>query len=46
MFVENGYRRTEKIEIVEKSVVLEAPDVPSSVFATLPHGYSVYVFEA
>lgn len=46
VFVENGYRRLQKIEIVEKSVVFEAPDVPSSVLATLPHGYLVYVFEA
>ena len=46
VFVEKGYRRSEKIEIVEKSVVFEAPDVPSSVLATLPHGYLVYVFEA
>ena len=49
VFLENGYRRTEEIPIVEKSVVFEAPEIPSSVLdtirPTLPQGYSVYVFE-
>jgi methyltransferase (TIGR00027 family) len=49
VFLENGYRRLEEIPIVEKSVILSAPDIPSSVLEsmrpTLPRGYSVHVFE-
>jgi hypothetical protein len=50
VFLESGYHRAEEIPIVEKAVVFEAPDIPSSVLdtirPTLPRGYSVYVFEA
>ena len=49
VFLESGYQRVEEIPIVEKAVVFEAPDIPSSVLdtirPTLPRGYSVYVFE-
>ena len=49
IFLENGYRRMEEIPIVEKSVLLGAPDIPNDVFETirptLPSGYSIYVFE-
>jgi methyltransferase (TIGR00027 family) len=48
IFLESGYRRTEKISIVEKAVVFEAPGIPPSVLETLlptlPSGYSIYVF--
>lgn len=48
VFVKNGYQRLEKIPIIEKSVLLEAPHIPPSVWETLqptlPQGYDIYVF--
>lgn len=48
IFVASGYRRTEKISIIEKAVVFEAPGIPpgvlETVLPTLPSGYSIYVF--
>lgn len=49
VFVKSGYRQVEKIPIVEKAVLFEAPDIPADVWATvqptLPSGYDIYVFE-
>jgi methyltransferase (TIGR00027 family) len=50
IFLENGYARTERISIVERSVVYESPGMPESVWEailpTLPGGYAVHVFES
>ena len=50
IFVASGYRRKEKISIIEKAVMFEAPGIPASVLETLlptlPSGYSIYVFAA
>ena len=49
VFTRNGYRQVETIPIVEKSVLLEAGEIPPEVWQTvqptLPQGYSIYVFE-
>ena len=49
VFLEQGYQLTEEVPIIEKSVLFEAPEIPSSVLEsirpTLPQGYSIYVFE-
>lgn len=49
VFIRNGYRQVETIPIVEKSVLLEAGEIPPEVWQTvqptLPQGYSIYVFE-
>ena len=49
LFLKHGYRQLEKIEIVEKAVLLDAGEIPPDVWQTiqptLPHGYSVHVFE-
>jgi methyltransferase (TIGR00027 family) len=41
LFLKNGYRQIEKIEVVEKAVLFEAGEIPP----TLPQGYLIYVFE-
>jgi methyltransferase (TIGR00027 family) len=50
LFLGNGYKLEEKIAIIEKSVVFEAPEIPASVLEsivpTLPRGYDIYVFES
>jgi methyltransferase (TIGR00027 family) len=49
VFLKNGYEQLEKIPIIEQSVRLQSPDIPSDVWATvqptLPQGYDIYVFE-
>ena len=49
VFREQGYQLKDEVPIIEKSVLFEAPDIPSSVLdsirPTLPKGYSIYVFE-
>ena len=49
VFLKSGYRELEKIPIIEKSVLLEAGEIPPSVWQTiqptLPQGYSIHVFE-
>jgi methyltransferase (TIGR00027 family) len=49
VFLKNGYEQVEKIPIIEKSVHLQAPDIPpdgwATVQPTLPQGYDLYVFE-
>ena len=44
-----GYREIEKIPIVEKSVLLDAGEIPPEVWQTiqptLPQGYSIHVFK-
>jgi len=49
VFTRNGYRQLETIAIVEKSVLLDAGEIPPEVWQTiqptLPQGYSIYVFE-
>lgn len=49
VFLKNGYRELEKIPIVEKSVLLDAGEIPPEIWQTiqptLPQGYSIHVFE-
>ncbi len=49
VFLKNGYRQLEKIEVVEKAVLFEAGEIPSDVWQTiqptLPYGYAIHVFE-
>ena len=49
LFLQNGYQELDKLQIVEKAVLYEAPDIPESVWQalqpTLPSGYSINVFE-
>ena len=49
VFLKKGYRELEKIPVVEKSVLLDAGEIPPSVWETiqptLPQGYSIHVFE-
>lgn len=49
VFLEQGYQLAEEVPIIEKSVLFDAPEIPSSVWEsirpTLPKGYSIYVFE-
>src|SRR6185503_3975274 len=49
VFVKNGYRQIEKIPIVERTVLLEAGEIPPSVWETvqptLPQGYDIHVFK-
>jgi len=49
VFVKNSYRQIEKIPIVERAVLLEAGEIPPSVWETvqptLPQGYDIHVFE-
>jgi methyltransferase (TIGR00027 family) len=49
VFLENGYRLADKISIIEKAVVFEAPEIPNNVLESirpsLPQGYSIEVFE-
>lgn len=49
VFLKNGYREIEKIPIVEKSVLLDAGEIPPEVWQTiqptLPQGYSIHVFK-
>jgi hypothetical protein len=49
LFLKNGYRQLEKIPVIEKAVLFEAPDIPADVWATvqptLPQGYDIHVFE-
>ena len=48
LFLENGYELLEKISIIEKAVMYQAPNLPKValkiLLATLPSGYSVDVF--
>ncbi|HWT01756.1 MAG TPA: SAM-dependent methyltransferase [Pyrinomonadaceae bacterium] len=50
VFLENGYALTQRISIVEKTVLFESPEMPSDVLETLlptlPAGYAIYVFES
>ena len=50
IFLENGYGRTGRVSIVERTVVFESTKIPRIVLKmllrTLPSGYAVYVFEA
>jgi methyltransferase (TIGR00027 family) len=50
IFLENGYGRTARISIVERTVVFESPEIPKDVLETLlptlPGGYAIYVFES
>lgn len=50
VFMENGYRCTGRVFIVERALVFESPAIPKnvldSVLPTLPRGYAVYVFES
>ena len=50
VFIENGYRRTEKISVVESAVRFGSLKIPTillkTVLRTLAGGYSIYVFEA
>jgi methyltransferase (TIGR00027 family) len=50
IFLANGYRRTDRVSIVERAVVFEATEIPKHVLETLlptlPNGYAIYVFEA
>ena len=49
LFLKNGYRQLEEIEVVEKAVLLEAGEIPPDVWQTiqptLPYGYAIHVFE-
>ena len=49
LFLKHGYRQIEKIEVVEKAVLLDAGEIPPDVWQTiqptLPHGYAIHVFE-
>ncbi|HYV10048.1 MAG TPA: class I SAM-dependent methyltransferase [Pyrinomonadaceae bacterium] len=49
VFVKNGYRQLENLPIIEKSVLLDAGEMPAEVWQTiqptLPQGYSIYVFQ-
>lgn len=50
IFLQNGYRCTEKVSIVEKTVEFKLLNIPKfllkTIFRTLAKGYEVYVFEA
>jgi methyltransferase (TIGR00027 family) len=50
VFLENGYRPTKKVSIIEKAVVFGSPSMPPKVLEellpTLPSGLAIYVFEA
>jgi methyltransferase (TIGR00027 family) len=50
LFLANGHQQLEKISIIEKSIVLETPDLSSAVLETLrsnlPRGYDICVFES
>ena len=50
VILENGYRRTGRVSIVEKALVFESPNIPKdileTILPTLPSGYAIYVFEA
>lgn len=50
IFVQNGYRLTEKVSIIERAVDFEMIKIPKIVLKTLLHtlasGYAIYVFEA
>ena len=50
IFLENGYRRTERVAVVERAVMFESANIPTDVLEallpTLPGGYAIYVFEA
>jgi methyltransferase (TIGR00027 family) len=50
IFIENGYRCTARVSIVERTVVFESPEIPQDVLETLlptlPGGYAIYVFES
>jgi methyltransferase (TIGR00027 family) len=50
LFLGNGYGRTVRVSIVERTVVFESPQIPKDVLETLlptlPGGYAIYVFEA
>jgi len=50
VFLENGYRHTEKVSIIEKAVVFGSPNIPPQVLEellpTLPRGLAIHVFEA
>ena len=50
MFLSNGYKLMDKMEVIEKSFLFESPELPTeilnTILPTLPSGYSIHVFEA
>src|SRR2546426_7162058 len=50
IFLENGYGRTGRVSIVERTVVFESTKIPrivlKTLLRTLPSGYAIHVFEA
>ncbi|MEP6901959.1 MAG: SAM-dependent methyltransferase [Actinomycetota bacterium] len=50
IFLVNGYRRTEKVSIIERAAELKLLKIPrivlKTLFRTLAGGYAIYVFEA
>jgi len=49
VFLANGHEKVTQIQIVEKAVLFESPEIPQAVLDAmeppLPVGYSIYVFE-
>src|SRR6185295_7800939 len=50
IFLKNGYRRTERVSIIERAVQFELIKIPKiilkTLLRTLANGYRIYVFEA